>query len=276
MHQPVLVVTRTALLMAPPKKSSTALPTALPTTLPKKKHRLGYALALIASTLLHGCGGGGSDKPLADTQCSAPAGFGISDVQSVVDWLNAMPKPVTLPCFIASLPRPLNLQPAFSEFSAQSSPDLHNPRVFLFFDKLILTVAIDQDFAEAPHPLLEMSYLLDEQNLITTKAELKFPILDSLLPATPYTGLSFNDRISQCSFCHPDESVFSRLNDIPIYQSAMLKPTHPLPINQLYQERSTCGADENLHRCAMLSSIVDHGELILSQFPARARTIFDN
>jgi hypothetical protein len=113
-----------------------------------------------------------------------------------------MEKPLTLPCFIESLPRPLKIQPAYSEFSAQPSPGYHSPRIFFFFDRLILTVAVDQDFVEYPYPLLEMSYLVDESALITTKAELKFPVTETLSPAAPYTGLSFNDNISQCSFCH--------------------------------------------------------------------------
>lgn len=234
-----------------------------------------YSAVLVAAALLQGCGGGQPVEPTSST-CKPPAGAAITDVQSVVDWINAMAKPLTLPCFIESLPRPLKIQPAFSEFSAQPSPDHHSPRIFLFFDRLILTVAIDQDFAEFPYPLLEMSYLVDEQNLITTKAELKFPVVDTLSAAAPYTGLSFNDRISQCSFCHPSESVLGQMDDIPIYQSSMLKPTTPLPVNQLYMENDSCVAAAQPHRCAMLSSIVNHGELQPYSFPAEAPTIFDN
>lgn len=231
---------------------------------------------LAAAAALQGCGGSQPPGDSPGVICVPPAGAVITDVQSVVDWLNAMPKPVTLPCFIESLPRPLNIQSALSEFSAQPSLGQRSPRIFFFFDRLILTVVADQDFAEYPHPLLEMSYLVDEQELITTKAELKFPITDTLSPAAPYTGLSFNDRISQCSFCHPKESVLARLDDIPIYQSSILKPTTPLPISQLYVENDNCIVEEEPHRCAMLSSIVDHGELQPYSFPAGAPTIFDN
>lgn len=229
-----------------------------------------------AAAILQGCGGSQSPQDPPRELCVAPAGASITDVQSVVDWLNAMPKPVTLPCFIESLPRPLNIQSALSEFSAQPSLGRRSPRIFFFFDRLILTVVADQKFAEYPHPLLEMSYLVDEQELITTKAELKFPIVDTLSPAAPYTGLSFNDRISQCSFCHPKESVLDYLDNVPIYQSSILKPTTPLQISQLYVESDNCIVEEEPHRCAMLSSIVDHGELRPYSFPARAPTIFDN
>lgn len=245
-------------------------------TLLKISKRTIYSGVLVAVALLQGCGGSQSVEQLPEALCGPPAGAAITDVQSVVDWINAMEKPLTLPCFIQSLPRPLKIQSALSEFSAQPSPGQRSPRIFLFFDRLILTVAIDQEFSEFPYPLLEMSYLVDEADLITTKAELKFPVLDSLSPAAPYTGLSFNDRISQCSFCHPRESILATMDEIPIYQSSMLKPTIPLPVSQLYVENEKCQPSEETHRCAMLSSIVDHGELRPHQFPAEAPTIFDN
>lgn len=231
---------------------------------------------LAAAAALQGCGGSQPPGDSPGVLCVPPAGAVITDVQSVVDWLNAMPKPVTLPCFIESLPRPLKIQSALSEFSAQPSLGQRSPRIFFFFDRLILTVVVDQKFAEYPYPLLEMSYMVDERELITTKAELKFPITNTLAPAAPYTGLSFNDRISQCSFCHPKESILDYLDDVPIYQSSILKPTTPMAISQLYVESDHCIVEEEPHRCAMLSSIVDHGALQPYSFPARAPTIFDN
>lgn len=225
------------------------------------------------AALLAACGGRAASNP---DLCQSPAGAAITDIQSVVDWLNAMEKPLTLPCFIQSLPRPLKIQPAFSEFSAQPSPSLRSPRIFLFFDRLILTIVVDQDFVESPYALLEMSYLVDEPNLITTKAELKFPLQNVVSPGAPYEGLSFNERISQCSFCHPKESILATVEGQPVYQSQMLKPATPLPLTQLLQEAGSCAHDDESHRCAMLSSIVNHGDIIPFQFPANARTIFDN
>jgi hypothetical protein len=230
---------------------------------------------IILIPLLQACGGK-PENPQTSDLCSSPPDIALVDIQSVVDWINAMEKPLTLPCFIQSLPRPLRIQPAYSEFSAQPSPNAGSPRIFFFFDRLILTVAVDQDFAEMPYPLLEMSYLVDEPNLITTKAELKFPIVETLSAGSPYQGLSFNERISQCSFCHPRESIRENIEDQPVYQSTMLRPTRPQPVERLYQENIACEASREPHRCAMLASIVDHGELVPFQFPAGAPTIFDN
>jgi len=230
---------------------------------------------IIIIALLQACGGK-AENPQTSDLCSSPPDIALVDIQSVVDWINAMEKPLTLPCFIQSLPRPLRIQPAYSEFSAQPSPNAGSPRIFFFFDRLILTVAVDQDFAEMPYPLLEMSYLVDEPNLITTKAELKFPIVETLSAGSPYLDLSFNERISQCSFCHPRESIRETIEDKPVYQSTMLRPARPQPVERLYQENIACEASREPHRCAMLASIVDHGELVPFQFPAGAPTIFDN
>ncbi|MCR6650288.1 MAG: hypothetical protein NVV73_01740 [Cellvibrionaceae bacterium] len=139
-----------------------------------------------------------------------------------------------------------------------------------------MTVVVDQDFAEFPYPLLEMSYLVDEPNLITTKAELKFPLLNTISAGTPYEELSFNERISQCSFCHPRESIRETVEGQPVYQSQILRPSTPLPLEQLIQQAENCNRADEPYRCAMLASIVDHGELIPFQFPAGAPTIFDN
>lgn len=236
-----------------------------------------YFFIVFTFLLVSACGGkqAPEDQP-AQLSCAAPAGAVLTDIQSLVNWVNAMEKPLTLPCFIESLPRPLKIQSAFSEFSAQPSPALRSPRIFFFFDRLILTVAVDQDFAEFPYPLLEMSYLVDEPNLITTKAELKFPLSNTISAGTPYEGLSFNERISQCSFCHPRESIRETVAGQPVYQSQILRPSTPLPLAQLIQQAENCNRADEPYRCAMLSSIVDHGELVPFQFPAGAPTIFDN
>ena len=36
------------------------------------------------------------------TRCTGPANIPLNSVESVVDWINAMPKTLTLACFVAS------------------------------------------------------------------------------------------------------------------------------------------------------------------------------
>ena len=90
--------------------------------------RIGFSCVFVL--ILFGCGG--QTVPRA-TVCDAPTGYTLSDIQSVVDWINAMEKPLTLPCFVASLPRPLRTNSVDSDFSAQPAIGRRSPtRVFLF------------------------------------------------------------------------------------------------------------------------------------------------
>ncbi len=231
---------------------------------------------LAAFLALVSCGG----EPVA-SRCERPENIVLEDIQSVVDWINAMDKPLTLPCFITSLPRPLKTHSSISDFSAQPSVGRRSPRVFFFFDQLILTVAVDQDLDDAiptedEDHLLELSFVVDEADLLTDKGEIAFPVVAPLPDSAPYSRVLFSEVNSNCAFCHPNESSVRSIEDVPILQSSMLKPTISLPIVELATERAACDRQDEPHRCDMLSSIVDHGELQNQDFPSWAKTIFDN
>jgi hypothetical protein len=81
-------------------------------------------LVISLSTLLASCGGdfdsdvapaiSPAHQPEDLSLCLSPPGVQISGIESMVDWINAMPKPLTLACFIASLPRPLTYNATWS------------------------------------------------------------------------------------------------------------------------------------------------------------------
>lgn len=234
---------------------------------------LGFAVAL------SGCGS--ETKMESPVACTAPAGHSLTDIQSVVDWINAMDKPLSLPCFVESLPRPLKTFPSLSSFSAQPSIGPGSPRVFFFFDKLMLTVAADQNDdpvlpAELEDHLLEMSFLVDEAKLLTTKGEIVFPVTRQLTPAAPYTGFMFSATMTTCALCHPNEKPYEINEDHIIFESTMLRPTSATSFGAMQNERDKCDPEIEPHRCAMLASMMDHGPLEWQDFPANAPTIFDN
>lgn len=238
-----------------------------------------FILVLLVSVTLAACGGKNTQSP--PTGCTAPEDIVLVDIQSVVDWINAMEKPLTLPCFLQSLPRPLATHSALSIFSAQPSVGRRSPRVFFFFDDLILTVAVDQDSeedvpAELETHLLEMSFLVDKSELLTAKGEIKFPVISDLSNSAPYQKIDFGEEHSSCFLCHPRESAFGTLEGQTIFQSVMLRSTEPLPIAELFTESALCDPQAEPHRCAMLSGITDHGDLVPEDFPPGAPTIFEN
>lgn len=234
-------------------------------------------LSCVFVLILLGCGG--QAVPRAPV-CDAPTGYTLSDIQSVVDWINAMEKPLTLPCFVASLPRPLRANSVDSNFSAQPAIGRRSPRVFFFFDDLILTVAVDQDEekdvpAEAETHLLELSLAYNGDKTDTIKGELKFPIIDTLSSSAPYQDLLFSENLSVCGVCHGKEVKHGELDGEPIFRSVLLRPPSSLPLYDLAIQRESCDVMQEPHRCAMLASLIDHGDLIIGEFPQNAPTIFN-
>src|SRR4051794_26926429 len=74
----------------------------------------------------------------AADRCVAPAGTTSSPqtIADVVELLNAMPKPVSLPCFLSTLARPLEVHATLSVTSAQPAVGKRSPRIFIFLDGL--------------------------------------------------------------------------------------------------------------------------------------------
>lgn len=239
------------------------------------------SILLFSSLILLSCGGqqldeGGSNE----LSCAAPAGHSLETIQSVVDWINAMDKPLTLPCFLSSLPRPLATHATLSALSAQPSVGSRSPRIFFQFGDLMLTVTVDQDLdenlpTELEQHLLEMSLIVEQDPLSTLKGEVRFPILTQIEDSAPYEGIIFDQEKSVCALCHGYEYVYQYYGDIPAYRSVMLKPDESVSLSRLGFERARCDFEAEPHRCAMLASIVDHGELFQFEFPAGAESFFE-
>jgi hypothetical protein len=191
-------------------------------------------------------------------------------VVEVVEMLNAMPKPVTLPCFLETLKRPLALQATASVFSAQPAVGKRSPRVFVFLSPLIASVAPDGEGRD----LLELGEQRSETHSL--KAELEFPITAELGPTDPYTSLRYDDRLSTCDFCHADPSPAPE----PTYPYALISQAmRPIPrervaIETLRVEAEACDDESEPERCAMLNALFDAMPPSEAEFPATYRTFF--
>ncbi len=225
--------------------------------------------ALFCLTLLAGCGG--TTPPAPANECAPPAGIELTDIERVTDWINAMPKPLELPCFLASLPRPLALNATVSTFSAQPANGRRNPRVFIFLGDLTLSV-VPQEAAKpegprVPENLLEMSLRTD--GIHSIKAELAFPIQQPITYSAAYTRLRRSDDSSQCGVCHAGEVRVGEFGGVPVYQSAMLAPYDDAVVSLgfLLNEAKFCNPDAEPHRCAMLAALVGDGDIFWLEFP---------
>ena len=228
--------------------------------------------------------------------CTAPAGIVLNEINDVVDWINAMPKPLTLACFVASLPRPLKYNAVVSNFSAQPSVGKHNPRVFVEFDRLWLSYVTQETlFKELDQEtniihtawdadgiqLLEMSYEVetDLPKPQSLKGELAFPVLDTLPANAPYAKIEYNDSKSGsiCGACHANERVIEHIDGVPVFRSAMLRNHDGAEVGHGYliteylacdPNVNTGGGDENneWYRCQMLDATYEFGDMLWTSF----------
>jgi hypothetical protein len=175
---------------------------------------------------------------------------------------NALPRPLTLPCFLESLDRPLAAQPIVSIVSLQPSAGPRNPRFFLFWDKLIVSVVPDG----TGRSLLEMGQLVDVDRSL--KAELGFPIDGTVDPGTPFARV-FKGEGTTCGFCHSAELPAGDVGGAPSFASTAFAPT-PRSLQDLgllRQERDRCDDAAEPDRCAFLRALFDHGEVRAQAFP---------
>jgi len=240
-------------------------------TLIRRAHFLAVWLLVVC-----GCGaepagdqGAAAARP-ATPDCRAPAG--VSDaprtVAETVTLINALPKPLSLPCFLESLARPLQLQASISLFSAQPSKGQRTPRIFLFRDPLVMSIVPDGDGSE----LLEFGE--QRPSLRSLKAEIAFPVSAPLEPSAPYEGLMFNPQLTTCGGCHANEQQESELSGARTFVSVALRPRQVdrVSVLSLGHELEICDRAQEPLRCAMLDALLGWGQVTEREFPAEMAT----
>lgn len=210
----------------------------------------------------------GSDRVRVSELCEI-GGDAPATIQDVVDRVHAldavMEEPVTLECFVASLPRPIQLVASYSTFSAQPSPDRAHPRVFLFSDGLVMSIVLGGDGAH----LLELAEFTSTTRSI--KGEIPFPIESPIDDATPYDIL-FDDEMTGCAFCHAGEVA---VEDRPgAYESDALRPTFREIVSLESMERTHASCDDELDPvgCILLHALLDFGNVEETEFDEEIRT----
>jgi hypothetical protein len=185
-------------------------------------------------------------------------------VTEVVDHVNALPKPVSLPCLLTSLPRPLSLHATRSILSAQPAVGLRSPRVFVLYDELIMSVALDGMGKD----LLEFGERRPEAR--TLKAEIEFPVAAELTHAAPFERIVFKEAQTSCAFCHAAESRDESIDFTTAFVSVALRPTERqshVTIAEMAAELAQCDRDAEPQRCAMLESLFARGMPNEQAFP---------
>lgn len=209
----------------------------------------------------------GSPEQEAPRECIAPDGLGSpATVEDAVALINALPKPTSLPCFLESLDRPLQVAATNSARSAQPSTGDENPRLFITREALILSV-----LPEGPGGDL-LEFAVDVGDGLSVKGELVFPIEAEVESVEPYVQVLRNPGTS-CGTCHDREQHWETVDDVPLFASEALQypaedDVSPAFVGALAQ---TCDVEATPQRCAMLTAVFAHGDVVSQRLPELIR-----
>lgn len=209
----------------------------------------------------------GSPEQEAPRECIAPQGLGSpATVEDTVALINALPKPTSLPCFLESLDRPLQVAATQSARSAQPSTGEENPRLFITRDTMILSVLPDGPGAN----LLE--FAVDVGDGLSVKGELTFPVEAEIEVTAPYVQILRNPGTS-CGTCHDLEQHWETVDDVPLFASEALQypaedDVSPAYVGALAQR---CDAEATPQRCGMLTAVFAHGDVLPKRLPELIR-----
>ena len=228
---------------------------------------------MAAVLLLGGCSEGAppsSGDRSHSPACRAPAGVTNEprSIEQSVELVNALPKPLTLACFVEALGRPLRLHASLSNLSAQPSRGTRSPRIFVNFETLVMTVVPDGRGAH----LLEFGE--QRPDLRSVKAELRFPIEANVSSSAPYEQALFTEEVTGCAFCHANEQRDSSTIAAPVFASQALRPfaDQRVTLSSLQAEHATCDAAIEPERCALLDALFGGGDVADWDFPEEMGT----
>lgn len=185
-------------------------------------------------------------------------------VLDVVALINGLPMPVTLPCFLRSLDRPLQLLATSSVVSAQPAQGQDNPRLFVVNNDISLSVVT----AGESKNLLEIGEITAPDRSI--KGEISFPVEAPLTLEAPFTRIAQSAERTVCFGCHYPEVPAVGYPAAGAFESTAYRPIPRLEINFDYVEYqfTVCDPSADAERCAMLAALFDQGQVSRGAFPS--------
>lgn len=200
----------------------------------------------------------------APKRCSpAPGTTGAPRTMTdVVELINGLPMPVTLPCFLESLERPLRLYATSSVVSAQPANGYDNPRLFIINDHLSLSVV---PFGDASN-LLEIGEFTTMSRSV--KGELAFPVTEPIPLEAPLTKILANEEGTICRICHFPETAMPSYPLAGAFESIAYRPIPRLEVNFDYvvYQYEICDHEAEPERCAFYAALFDQGQVTRGEF----------
>ncbi|HEY0710679.1 MAG TPA: hypothetical protein VGG33_28000 [Polyangia bacterium] len=207
-------------------------------------------------------------KPALRT-CFAPPGVSTNpqSIGEVVALINSLPMPVSVPCFLEVLDRPLTAMASRGIISLQPAFGSRSPRIFLLSPGLVTTIVPEGKSGT----VIEFGQYTAPGR--TLKAEIGFPVEAPLSAAAPYDRVRSGPGTS-CRFCHRDEEAFA-VDGAEGFVSAALAPVFReiIDLVDVREERRLCDPVAEPFRCAVLGAFFDHGPVVEGRFPPEVRTL---
>ncbi|MEK6628865.1 MAG: hypothetical protein AABY53_09585 [Bdellovibrionota bacterium] len=216
-----------------------------------------------------------SSSSASKSSCATPAGFSGSPktIEEAIAMINALPKPVTVGCFLESLKRPLGVTMTSSLISAQPAnigDNLRNPRVFILGDPLTISIVP----AGVGSEVIEFGVMVGDSSI---KGELAFPVIEKLLPTAAYDKIRFGNGTA-CQVCHKNETRALEITQGEAFRSGAIrpKPETKVALESIKLEWLSCDKIVEPKRCEILRGLFDHGEVRDKEFPPELPTISFN
>lgn len=213
----------------------------------------------------------GSTAPPPPTACAQDTDVSAApqSIGEAIDFINALPHPVTLNCFLERLERPVPLNATWSTVSLQPADGRRSPRVFLFYGDLIMSVATD---GVPGTTLLEFGELVAPTKSI--KGELAFPIEETLEVTAPLEHV-FDGEGSKCRICHGGEAETPEYDLAFASDALQFRPMEEVELEDLRLEHAQCDATLEPERCVRLDALFGFGPVEAAAFPEELQTIYD-
>jgi hypothetical protein len=190
--------------------------------------------------------------------------------EDIVALINTLPKPVSIPCVLDTLPRPFGFNATDSDLSVQPGKGMESPRIFVVIDFLIITFTLDPDIA----PALEFSQLLADDRSV--KGEIAFPVTTDLAPAAPYLKIVREGNVgTRCAGCHFGEQPAGSGYPENVFSSRALRPfdRQDVSLEVVKALKNACSGQIN-DRCDMLNAIFNGVDPMPYAFPKAMPTLF--
>ena len=201
------------------------------------------------------------------TLCSAPSGVNNDprSMKEVLTLINAMPKPLTVPCFLDALRRPHAIQATKNTLSGQPAYSTTSPRIFLIKGlTLFISVVPSGPFMD----VIEFGEVVGNGDK-SVKAELFFPITKNLTETEFYeTVLNSSKSGTTCGPCHGGDGAAPEGFPATAFQSPIVQPFAGQRVSLLsIQNHAELCKTQVLDECPILQSILYGGKTTEREFP---------